>query len=165
MPSLPFSKLLTLAEAQKKRAALRERAGKLVFTNGCFDILHPGHLDYLWRARALGAALFIGLNSDDSIRRLKGPRRPVNPEEVRALMLSGLSMTDAVIVFGEDTPLKLVTALEPDVLVKGGDWKPEDIVGGRETLAQGGQVLSLPYLDGYSTTAVIERIIGLSGVR
>jgi D-beta-D-heptose 7-phosphate kinase/D-beta-D-heptose 1-phosphate adenosyltransferase len=164
MPTTPaFSKLLTVPEALERRAAMRGRGETLVFTNGCFDILHPGHLDYLSRARAMGSALFVGLNSDDSVRRLKGPLRPVNPEAVRALMLSGLSMTDGVVIFGGDTPLELIELLEPDVLVKGGDWRPEDIVGGAETAAWGGRVASLPFLDGYSTTGLIKRIVSLAG--
>jgi rfaE bifunctional protein nucleotidyltransferase chain/domain len=163
MPS--FSKLLNIAEALEKRAAVKAQGGSLVFTNGCFDLLHPGHLDYLARARNLGTALFVGLNSDKSVTRLKGYKRPVVPEKERALMLSGLFMTDAVILFSEDTPLELIKALEPDVLVKGGDWKPEDIVGAPEVLSRGGKVLSLPFLDGFSTTGLIARILDLEGPR
>jgi D-beta-D-heptose 7-phosphate kinase/D-beta-D-heptose 1-phosphate adenosyltransferase len=152
------SKLLTLEEALILREKLRERGQTLVFTNGCFDILHPGHVCSLEDAKSQGGALFVGLNSDESARRLKGPQRPVNTEADRALMLSGLEATDAVIIFSEDTPLKLIEALQPDVLAKGGDWRPEDVVGGPETLARGGKVLSIPYRSGYSTTALISRI-------
>ncbi|MDR1313146.1 MAG: D-glycero-beta-D-manno-heptose 1-phosphate adenylyltransferase [Deltaproteobacteria bacterium] len=157
------SKLLTPEEAAERRAALKALGKTLVFTNGCFDILHPGHLDYLARARELGDALYVGLNSDDSVRRLKGHKRPVNGQGVRALMLSGLSMVDGVAVFDEDTPLNLIRRLMPDVLVKGGDWPPEKIVGGPEVLAEGGRVLSLPFLDGYSTSSLIARILSLNG--
>jgi rfaE bifunctional protein nucleotidyltransferase chain/domain len=153
------SKLLTLPEAKEKRAELKKKGASLVFTNGCFDILHPGHLSYLSEARALGGALFIGLNSDDSARRLKGPSRPVNTELDRAFMLSGLFMTDGVVLFADDTPLALIEALEPDIVVKGGDWPVEGIVGGKETIARGGKALSLPFEQGYSTTDLISRII------
>ncbi|MDR1041492.1 MAG: D-glycero-beta-D-manno-heptose 1-phosphate adenylyltransferase [Deltaproteobacteria bacterium] len=159
----PFSKLLTVHEALERRATLKESGGTLVFTNGCFDILHPGHLDYLARARALGSALFVGLNSDASVKRLKGPRRPINLEGDRALMLSGLASTDGVVIFHEDTPLNIIRLLVPDVLVKGGDWRTDDIVGGAEVAAAGGKVMSLPFLDGYSTTSIVSRILDLGG--
>ncbi|MDR1036872.1 MAG: D-glycero-beta-D-manno-heptose 1-phosphate adenylyltransferase [Deltaproteobacteria bacterium] len=161
---MPFqTKLISPEEASARRSGIRERGGALVFTNGCFDILHPGHLDYLARARELGSELFVGLNSDASVSRLKGPRRPVNNEGARALMLSGLWMVDAVVIFGEDTPLKLIRFLMPDVLAKGGDWKPEAIVGGPEVIAAGGRVMSLPFLEGYSTTSIIARILAADG--
>ncbi|MDR2612145.1 MAG: D-glycero-beta-D-manno-heptose 1-phosphate adenylyltransferase [Deltaproteobacteria bacterium] len=164
MTTPSYSKLLPLPEACGLRESLRRRGGTLVFTNGCFDLLHPGHLDYLARARGLGTALYVGLNSDASVRRLgKGPERPVCPEGDRALMLSGLSMIDAVIIFDEDTPLELIRRLEPDVLVKGGDWRQEDIVGSLEVLTRGGRVHSLPLLPGYSTTSLVERIRGSGG--
>lgn len=131
----------------------------VVFTNGCFDILHPGHVDYLQRARALGACLVVGLNSDASVRRLKGPTRPVNDESSRALVLSALACVDFVVVFEEDTPYELIRDVAPDVLVKGGDWSVERIVGRDLVEGAGGRVLSIPLLAGYSTTAVIERIL------
>jgi rfaE bifunctional protein nucleotidyltransferase chain/domain len=152
-------KLNSLKEALVKREALKEQGQTLVFTNGCFDILHPGHLSYLSQARALGDALFIGLNSDESTKRLKGPKRPLNNEMDRAFMLSGLYMVDEVIIFSEDSPLNLIEALKPDVLVKGGDWQLDNIVGGKETIARGGKALSLPFLPGYSTTELIYRIV------
>ncbi|MDR2405546.1 MAG: D-glycero-beta-D-manno-heptose 1-phosphate adenylyltransferase [Deltaproteobacteria bacterium] len=152
-------KLNSLKEALVKREQLAEAGGSLVFTNGCFDLLHPGHLSYLSQARALGDALFIGLNSDDSTKRLKGPKRPVNNEMDRAYMLSGLYMVDSVIIFPEDTPLTLIEALKPDVVVKGGDWTVDNIVGGRETIARGGKAVSLPFLPGFSTTELIYRIV------
>ena len=134
---------------------------RLVFTNGCFDLLHPGHVDYLERARALGDALVVGLNDDASIRRLKGGGRPVNPLADRARMLAALRAVDMVVPFSEDTPLELIRRLEPDVLVKGGDYRIEEIVGAREVQARGGEVVVMPFLEGYSTTALIERIRAL----
>jgi rfaE bifunctional protein nucleotidyltransferase chain/domain len=161
---MPFmTKLISPGEAAARRAALKERGCALVFTNGCFDILHPGHLDYLARARDLGTELFVGLNSDSSIRRLKGPGRPVNPQDARAIMLSGLSAVDGIVIFDDDTPLGLIRLLSPDVLVKGGDWAPDRMVGGAEVAAAGGRVLSLPFLEGYSTTSIIARILALNG--
>jgi rfaE bifunctional protein nucleotidyltransferase chain/domain len=133
--------------------------GAVVFTNGCFDILHPGHVDYLQRARALGSCLVVGLNSDASVRRLKGPSRPVNDEASRAMVLSALACVDYVVVFEEDTPYELIRDVAPDVLVKGGDWSVERIVGRDLVEASGGRVLSIPLLAGHSTTAVIERIL------
>jgi rfaE bifunctional protein nucleotidyltransferase chain/domain len=156
-------KILTLAQALEVRAALAASGRRLVFTNGCFDLLHEGHLTYLAEARALGDHLLVGLNSDASTGRLKGPSRPVRDERERALMLAALVMVDTVTLFGEDTPLALIEALKPDILVKGGDWAVEDIVGGRETLARGGQVRSLTLTPGRSTTALIERIIAAYG--
>lgn len=132
---------------------------KLVFTNGCFDILHPGHVDLLERARALGDGLVLGLNSDASVRSLgKGDDRPVNPEADRALVLAGLGCVDWVVAFEESTPLELITAIRPDVLVKGGDWPVEQIVGREVVQAGGGEVVSLQLLPGYSTTSLLERV-------
>lgn len=136
----------------------------VVFTNGCFDILHPGHVDYLARARALGSRLVVGLNSDASVTRLKGPGRPVNDQTSRALVLAALECVDHVVVFDEDTPLELIRKVRPDVLVKGGDWSVDKIVGRDLVEARGGRVLSLPLLPGHSTTAIIERILTLHGV-
>lgn len=142
----------------------RARAGRiLVFTNGCFDLLHAGHVDLLSRARSLGDLLVVGLNDDASVARLKGPTRPVTPLAERAYVLSGLACVDLVVPFAEDTPLELILALEPDVLVKGGDWPVETIVGAAQVTARGGRVASLPLLPGLSTTAVIERIVARSG--
>ncbi|MDR2945287.1 MAG: D-glycero-beta-D-manno-heptose 1-phosphate adenylyltransferase [Candidatus Adiutrix sp.] len=155
-----LTKIMTLPQAQARRQALAVQGRKLVFTNGCFDLLHPGHLRYLAEARALGDFLLVGLNSDRSISALKGPTRPVCPEAVRAEMLAGLAAVDAVVVFDADTPLDLITALVPDVLVKGGDWAVEQIVGGTLVLERGGEVRSLLLAEGFSTTALIERIMG-----
>jgi len=146
------------------RAALlerwgRPRQGRLVFTNGVFDLLHAGHIEYLFAARALGDALVVGLNSDASVRRLKGPDRPVNPAEDRALVLAGIGCVDAVCVFDEDTPRELIAALLPDVLVKGADYRIEDVVGRAEVEAAGGTVRTVPLRPGRSTTSTIERIL------
>ncbi|TLS68992.1 D-glycero-beta-D-manno-heptose 1-phosphate adenylyltransferase [Mariprofundus erugo] len=134
---------------------------RIVFTNGCFDLLHPGHIDYLSRARALGDVLIVGLNDDDSIRRLKGESRPVNPLADRAIMLAALRSVDLVVPFSEDTPLKLISALKPDILVKGGDYEPANIVGAEVVLAAGGKVVVMPFIEGYSTTRLIRRIYSL----
>lgn len=154
------AKIMTLSQALARRQELAARGLKLVFTNGCFDLLHPGHLRYLAEARALGDFLLVGLNSDRSISALKGPSRPVCPEAVRAEMLAGLAAVDAVVVFDQDTPLELITTLLPDVLVKGGDWVVDKIVGGPLVLERGGAVKSLVLADGFSSTALLERICG-----
>ncbi len=141
------------------RELLARAAGKkIVFTNGCFDILHRGHVAYLNEARGLGDFLIVGLNSDESVRRLKGPARPVNREEDRSYVLANLRCVDAVEIFTEDTPLELIKQVRPQVLVKGGDWKPDQIVGSSEVVSWGGEVFSLSFVDGYSTTATIQRI-------
>ena len=134
------------------------RQYRLVFTNGCFDLLHRGHVEYLFAARALGDALVVGLNTDASVRRLKGAGRPVNREQDRAIVLAGLACIDAVSLFDEDTPRELIQALRPDVLVKGGDYRAELIVGREEVEAAGGRVLVLPFVNGQSTTDLLERI-------
>ena len=133
---------------------------RVVFTNGCFDILHYGHIHYLAQARDLGDRLVIGMNSGDSVRRLKGPGRPINDEATRLHLLAALSMVDAVVVFDEDTPYELIGLIVPDVLVKGGDWAPESIVGSDIVLGHGGTVKSLPFVEGYSTTRIEQKIKG-----
>jgi D-beta-D-heptose 7-phosphate kinase/D-beta-D-heptose 1-phosphate adenosyltransferase len=135
----------------------RPRSERVVFTNGCFDVLHRGHVEYLESARGLGDLLVVGLNTDDSVRRLKGPSRPVNPEDDRAYVLAGLAAVDYVTFFAEDTPRDLIIALLPDVLVKGGDYRKEDIVGGAEVEAAGGEVVVAPLVPGRSTTAILQR--------
>lgn len=130
----------------------------LVFTNGCFDILHAGHVDLLARARALGDRLVVGINSDASVRSIKGPSRPINSEEARKSVLLALESVDDVIIFDELTPERLIGELQPDVLVKGGDWKPAEIIGADIVNAKGGKVLSLPLVDGFSTTATVEKM-------
>ncbi len=134
------------------------RKGKLVFTNGCFDLLHPGHVQYLEDARALGDLLVVGLNSDASVARLKGPSRPLQDQWSRARILLGLRSVDAVVLFPEDTPLDLITALRPDVLVKGGDYRPEDVVGREVVETGGGRLVLLPFLPGHSTSTLEARI-------
>lgn len=138
----------------------RPRSDSVVFTNGCFDVVHRGHVEYLEAARQLGSRLVVGLNSDDSVRRLKGPGRPLVGEADRARVLLGLRSVDIVTVFDEDTPRALIAALLPDVLVKGGDYAPDQIVGREEVEAAGGEVVVIPFIEGYSTSALVERIQG-----
>ena len=137
---------------------LENKGKKIVFTNGCFDILHRGHVTYLAEARKLGDLLVIGLNADASVKRLKGPERPINNEEDRKYVLSQLKSVDFVEIFTEDTPLNLILKVKPKVLVKGGDWKIDQIVGAKEVIADGGDVFSLNFVDGYSTTSIIHKI-------
>jgi len=143
-----------------KRILARHRGGKrkVVFTNGVFDILHRGHVTYLNHARKLGAILIVALNEDDCVKRLKGPTRPINRLSDRMLTLAGLECVDYVTWFGEDTPLELIRLLRPNVLVKGGDWNVNQIVGSEDVLANGGLVKSLPFVDGYSTTKLIQKM-------
>lgn len=136
----------------------KSQGKKIVFTNGCFDILHKGHVAYLNEARKLGDYLFVGINSDSSVKKLKGPSRPINNELDRQYVLSNLRSVDAVEIFSEETPLELIKLVRPQILVKGGDWKLEQIVGGKEVKAWGGEVLSLSFVEGYSTTGIIKRI-------
>ena len=131
---------------------------KIVFTNGCFDILHPGHLNYLKRARQLGDCLVVGLNSDSSVRKLKGKGRPVFPQAKRAELLASLRFVDLVAIFSDPTPIKLIKKIKPDVLVKGADWAAKDIVGKDFVETYGGTVKRLPYIKGYSTTSLMKRI-------
>jgi D-glycero-beta-D-manno-heptose 1-phosphate adenylyltransferase len=144
-------------------AAWRSAGQRVVFTNGCFDLLHYGHLHYLAEARDLGDRLVVGLNSAASVQRLKGPTRPINDEATRAHLMAALTVVDAVCFFDEDTPLELIQAIGPDILVKGGDWAPAQIVGSDIVLAAGGSVHSLPFVDGYSTTNLERRILTLHG--
>ncbi|MFY9398130.1 MAG: D-glycero-beta-D-manno-heptose 1-phosphate adenylyltransferase [Desulfomonilia bacterium] len=152
------TKILGRSELATRIEDVKARGMKTVFTNGCFDILHQGHVSYLKEARGLGDLLVVGLNSDDSVRRLKGPERPINGEEARAEVLSALEAVDYVCIFGEDTPYELIAALRPDVLVKGGDWAPEDIVGSDIVKSYDGKVRSLSFRQGCSTTGIIGRI-------
>ena len=133
-----------------------------MFTNGVFDLLHPGHVDVLIAARREGDALVVALNSDDSVRRLKGPSRPVRSQRERAYVLAALGMVDAVVVFDQDTPLELIELLRPDVLVKGGDYTESTIVGAAEVRARGGRVVVVPLTPGHSTTSIVERLRGSS---
>jgi D-beta-D-heptose 7-phosphate kinase/D-beta-D-heptose 1-phosphate adenosyltransferase len=145
------------AVAQEVRK-LQDSGKKIVFTNGCFDILHSGHIDLLRRARALGDALVVAINSDASVGRMKGPNRPIIPEQERAELLNGLEMVDFVCVFEEDTPLEAILCIRPDVLVKGADWTA-NIVGQAEVEGWGGKVVPLPLIEGRSTTGIIERVL------
>jgi D-beta-D-heptose 7-phosphate kinase/D-beta-D-heptose 1-phosphate adenosyltransferase len=138
----------------------RPREQKIVFTNGCFDVLHRGHVEYLFQARALGDLLVVGINTDASVERLKGPGRPVVTQDDRAHVLAGLESVDAVTLFHEDTPRALIRALQPDVLVKGGDYEPDQIVGREEVEGAGGEVVLIPYIHGRSTTQILGRIRG-----
>jgi len=152
-------KIMDFAELAGQCGKYRAIGRRVVFTNGCFDILHEGHVTYLEAARREGDCLVVGVNSDQSVRRLgKGEDRPVNREQSRARLLAALGCVDHVVIFDEDTPLRLITAVRPDVLVKGGDWPVERIVGAPEVLAAGGRVLSIPLVENYSTTALIDRI-------
>ena len=146
---------MTRAQAAAWR---RSVPGRVVFTNGVFDLLHPGHVDVLVGARRRGDALVVGLNSDASVRRLKGPARPVRTEAERAYVLAALQPVDVVTVFDEDTPLALVRALRPDVIVKGGDYSPDTIVGAADVRAWGGEVVVIPLTPGQSTTSIIEKL-------
>ena len=151
----PLRKVLSLEAAQQWR---RRQAGVVVFTNGVFDLLHPGHVDILVAARALGDALVVGVNTDDSVRRLKGPDRPVRGERERAHVLAALESVDAVVLFDADTPLELIRALGPDILVKGGDYSVETVVGADDVIARGGRVVIVPLTPGHSTTNTVERM-------
>jgi len=159
-----FSTSHKLIDREAAAAWVRElqvRGRQVVFTNGCFDLLHPGHVHYLEAARSLGDALLVGVNTDASMGRLgKGPGRPVMPEADRARVLAALACVDRVVFFNEDTPLELITRLQPDILVKGEDYRLEDIVGRDAVLARGGRVAALPFLPGYSTTEILARIRG-----
>jgi rfaE bifunctional protein nucleotidyltransferase chain/domain len=140
-------------------AAWRQRVqGRVVFTNGVFDLLHSGHIDVLAQARAQGEALVVGLNSDNSVRRLKGPGRPIQNEAERAYVLAALCDVDVVVPFSEDTPLELIQRLRPDVLVKGGDYEPRNVVGREQVESWGGRVVIVPLRSGHSTTAIIEKL-------
>ncbi|QLA19748.1 D-glycero-beta-D-manno-heptose 1-phosphate adenylyltransferase [Desulfolutivibrio sulfoxidireducens] len=159
MPAVPDHPKIVALPRLLQLLSPRRDAKTVVFTNGCFDLLHAGHADFLARAKALGDILVVGLNADESVRRLKGPARPVTPLDQRAFVLACLASTDYITAFTQDTPLDLITAIQPDILVKGGDWSPDTIVGKDVVLARGGSVQSLPLLPGISTTAVIARIL------
>jgi D-beta-D-heptose 7-phosphate kinase/D-beta-D-heptose 1-phosphate adenosyltransferase len=150
--------MYTLDEALALRDRLRSDGQTLVFTNGVFDLLHPGHVRYLQQARSLGDALIVGVNADRSVRANKGPERPITPEAERAEILAALDAVDAVVIFDEPTPHAVITALQPDVLVKGADWGADAIVGRDVVEARGGRVVRMPIETGYSTSAIIERV-------
>ena len=151
----PRRKVMSRERAARWRAA---QHGRVVFTNGVFDLLHPGHVDVLVGARRRGDALVVGVNSDESVRRLKGPSRPIRNEGDRSLVLAALETVDVVVIFDEDTPLELVRALRPDVIVKGGDYSVDQVVGAGDVLARGGEVVIIPLTAGHSTTATVESL-------
>jgi D-glycero-beta-D-manno-heptose 1-phosphate adenylyltransferase len=150
--------MLTKAGAMALIGRLRGKGQTVVFTNGVFDLLHVGHLRYLQHARALGDALIVGLNSDESVRQVKGPGRPITPEGERAEILEALACVDGVVIFGEATPHDLIAALQPDILVKGADWAENAIVGRDVVEGRGGRVVRVPIERGHSTTALVEKI-------
>jgi D-beta-D-heptose 7-phosphate kinase/D-beta-D-heptose 1-phosphate adenosyltransferase len=154
-PASPLEHIRSWSDA---RAWREEQTGRVVFTNGVFDLLHPGHIDVIHGARACGDVLIVGINSDASVQRLKGPERPVRSAADRAYVLAALAAVDCVAVFEEDTPLELITLLEPDVIVKGGDYDPSTVVGAAETRARGGEVVIIPLTPGHSTTATIAKL-------
>ena len=151
-------KICDIKEALQRRDAWKQANDQVVFTNGCFDILHLGHVDYLEKARQTGTKMIVGLNSDDSVRILKGPERPVNNQYARARIIASLQFVDLVIVFNEQTPLELITQLMPNILVKGDDYSIETIVGAKEVMAAGGQVKTIPLVPSYSTTGIIQKL-------
>ena len=159
--------ILSLHQAIVRFGRGKRNGRRIVFTNGCFDLLHPGHILTLERARSLGDALIVGVNSDRSVREMKGAGRPLVPEQERAEVLSALECVDAVVIFDQATPREMVAALLPDVLVKGGDWSSDRIIGREEVEGAGGKVVSIPVLAGHSTSAMVEKIrkLGESGGR
>lgn len=158
MPLQTSDKICDLTVALQRRSAWKSAAEQVVFTNGCFDILHLGHVDYLEKARQTGTKMIVAVNSDASVRVLKGPERPVNSEYARARIIASLQFVDLVIVFNDETPLELITELMPDILVKGDDYSFETIVGAKEVVAAGGQVKTIPLVPSYSTTGIIQKL-------
>ena len=152
------ARVLTEGQVAAFTAEARSAGRRIVFTNGVFDLLHPGHVRYLQEARALGDLLIVGLNADGSVRRNKGPGRPITPQNERAEVLAALSSVDAVVVFPEDTPADIIRLVQPDILVKGADWPADQIVGRDTVEARGGRVVLLPVAQGHSTTSIVERI-------
>src|SRR6186997_1218047 len=158
VPASILEKIYSLTGIIEKTSQWKKEGKKLVFTNGVFDLLHKGHIFSLSQAAKQGDILIIGLNSDSSVKRLKGDSRPINDQDARALLLASLIMVDAVIIFEEDTPLKLITSILPGVLVKGGDYTIDEIAGAKEVIANGGKVVINPILEGFSTTSIIKAI-------
>jgi rfaE bifunctional protein nucleotidyltransferase chain/domain len=152
----------TIESFRPVREFLLKSGRKLVFTNGCFDIIHRGHLEYLNEAKSLGHKLLVGINSDTSVKQLKGADRPVNNELDRAFVIDNLKTVDYVIIFNDETPYNLIKSVKPDILVKGGDWKPDKIVGSDIVIENGGEVKSLSFIDNYSTSAIVKKIIASS---
>ncbi|MFQ5580313.1 MAG: D-glycero-beta-D-manno-heptose 1-phosphate adenylyltransferase [Nitrospiria bacterium] len=156
---MKLPKVMTLADLSKQVRALQKKGQKVVFTNGCFDLIHVGHVRYLSAARALGDALIIAVNADRSVRALKGEQRPIVPQRERLEVLAALSCVDYLVLFTGKTPLRLINTLGPDILVKGGDWSLDDIVGRKEVEARGGKVVRIKVVQGASTTGLIDRIL------
>ncbi|MCX6231763.1 MAG: D-glycero-beta-D-manno-heptose 1-phosphate adenylyltransferase [Bacteroidetes bacterium] len=152
------SKILKADDLHHMLAYWRFKGMKIVFTNGCFDILHAGHVEYLAKAASEGNVLIIGLNTDASVRRIKGHHRPINDENARALIMASLNFVNAVVLFDEDTPYELIKLIQPDILIKGSDYKPEDIVGYDILKAKGGEIKTIELVPGYSTTAIEQKI-------
>ncbi|NVN95322.1 MAG: D-glycero-beta-D-manno-heptose 1-phosphate adenylyltransferase [Bacteroidetes bacterium] len=152
------SKILSTDNLQRMLAYWHFKEMKIVFTNGCFDILHAGHIEYLAKAASEGDIMIIGLNSDISVRKLKGNHRPINDENARALIMASLNFVSAVVIFNEDTPYNLIQLIQPDILIKGSDYKPEDIVGYNILKAKGGEVKTIDLVPGYSTTSIEQKI-------
>lgn len=157
-----MGKVINLKEAIKIREKMRERGGKVVFTNGCFDIIHRGHIEVLKKAKQLGDMLVVGLNSDKSVKLIKDEKRPIMNEENRALILSSLVFVDYVVLFDEPTPLNLIKTIKPDILVKGGDYKKEEVVGRDVVEKESGEVVIVDKLAGYSTTEIIDKILKMT---
>ena len=153
-----LDKITDLPTLQARVSEWKQAGQKVVFTNGVFDLVHTGHITYMAGAAQLGDKLIIGLNSDASTKRLKGDERPINSQDSRAALIAAFFFVDAVVLFEEDTPLKLITALLPDILIKGGDYQIENIVGGKEVLANGGEVKTLDFVNGFSSTSIIQKI-------
>lgn len=160
--ALSVSKITTIEGLRKIRIHLKKKGRTVVFTNGCFDVLHAGHVHLLHEAKALGDVLIVAVNDDDSIRNLKGQGRPIYPLEERLEVLEALEMIDYLIAFSEQTPQKLIASLLPDILAKGGDWGPDEIIGRREVETAGGRVVRIPYQDGLSTSELIDKIRALN---
>jgi len=158
---MTMGKIVQPEELKKIRAQLQSERKKVVFTNGCFDILHRGHLEYLLKSKALGDVLVVGINTDNSMRRIKGPRRPIIPQDDRAFIVAHLSPVDYVCLFDEDTPLALISSLLPDILVKGADWNLDGIVGKDIVEGAGGRVTTIDLVPNHSTSSIIEQIVGL----
>ncbi|PLW97904.1 MAG: D-glycero-beta-D-manno-heptose 1-phosphate adenylyltransferase [Marinilabiliales bacterium] len=152
------AKIFDREKLENQLAIWRFQSKKIVFTNGCFDLLHLGHIDYLSKAKDLGDILIIGVNTDDSVRRLKGESRPITDENSRSSIIASLQFVNAVVLFDEDTPYELIKQVQPDVLVKGSDYKPEDIVGFDIVKAKGGEIVTIDYLEGYSTSGIINKL-------
>jgi D-glycero-beta-D-manno-heptose 1-phosphate adenylyltransferase len=157
------NKILDGPALARNLAIWRFQGQKIVFTNGCFDILHLGHIDYLAKAADLGHQLIIGLNTDASVTRIKGPHRPLQDQESRAMVLASLGFVSAVVLFDEETPYELIRLVQPDILVKGADYKPEEIIGFDIVKAKGGEVVTLEFLPAYSTTAIVQKILNSAG--